>query len=104
MCKYPELATDWCADTLESLYAKVFIFVIITWLFQTMSKFKFVYAFDLQGKFFKANANGFIVGHLDLNDGRCSCKCGSQFPGFYAILNGFTDGSQPAPCPLFDRK
>lgn len=68
-----------------------------------MSEFIFIYSFNLQGMFARKNANGFISGHIDLDDPRCDCKCGYPFPAFYAILNGFNGGPPPAKCPLFNR-
>lgn len=77
MCKHPDSAKEWCADNLESFYEK--------------------------GQFVSQNANGFISGHLDLDDPKCICKCGHPFPAFYAILNGFNGDPPPDSCPLFDR-
>lgn len=101
MCQNPKKGENWCADTLETFYQKVFIYLHTYSVYG--QKHNFLLVFYLQGSFAKDHTSGFIVRHLDWDDAYNLCKCKQSFSAFYAILNGFNKAQKPASCKLFDR-
>jgi len=59
--------------------------------------------FVLPGKFAYENASGFVVSCIDLDDTTKQCECGTQYPAFEALLNGFNYSHRNYTCDKLNR-
>ncbi|XP_060854633.1 uncharacterized protein LOC132932334 [Rhopalosiphum padi] len=76
MCVDPNVACDWCADT--------------------------VLSYNEKGQYSKENGEGFMVRYIDFDDPDNCCNCEKPYSAFYAMLDGFK-GVSTKPCELLNR-
>jgi len=65
-----------------------------------MSNITFIYH---QGKFVKENASGLVLYAIDFDDIKQYCGCGTQYPAYDAIVNGYKNKETVYSCKLFNR-